>query len=318
MFHCILAFQCGRSNCSEKFGSLSLLKEHESENHESARSGVLKASRQSEKKYEKISFECYLCRKKTFRSFRKVKLHLKKHDIPSIGKCSVCLTKMYTSQLEGHLCKNVAQANGDGSIDCEYCPEKFQSITKLFRHIDDEHANVKTLYRCINCPNTYPVKNLLEYHHTAHTNHTVAIFKCNKCSKNRSFETLHALNQHIKLHETKEGTFFVSTAIDFFFFVVIDSNSKLIPFYCLISTTVHLCDVCGAALKSKRNLKIHKLVHTEPQLQCDQCPKKFVCISHLRKHKNFHSKQTFSCHLCDFKCTSSDRLCIHISKLKLL
>lgn len=182
-----------------------------SECHVPQLSGVHKSNQQSEaKKNEKVTLECYLCRKKSFRAFRTLKKHLKGHRIPSIGKCLVCFTKMYTSQLEVHLCENVAaQANngdgdGDGdSIDCEYCPEtKFKSITNILRHIDDKHEKIKTLYRCIKCASTYPLKRLLECHDNVHANE---IFKCNKCSKNRSFETLDALNRHIKRHETKEG-----------------------------------------------------------------------------------------------------------------
>lgn len=189
----------------------SLLDKHMSEKHESARPSTFKASWQSEKKTAKIVFECYMCEKATFQSFRNVKLHLKEHGIPSIGKCLVCWTKMYTSELEMHLCKSAAQADDDDDgvdrfIDCEYCPEKFQAITKLFRHIDDKHATAKILYRCINCPNTYPVKCLLEYHNVVHTH---GIFKCNQCSKNRSFETLTALNMHIKRHESQEGKQFL-------------------------------------------------------------------------------------------------------------
>lgn len=111
---------------------------------------------------------------------------------------------MYTSQLEVHLCENVVEVDGNdgGLIDCEYCPKKFQSIIKLFRHIDNKHVKVKTLYRCIKCASTYPTKSLLECHHVVHTKE---IFKCNKCSKIRSFETLDALNRHIERHDTKEG-----------------------------------------------------------------------------------------------------------------
>lgn len=207
LFHSIPAFKCGFGNCSETFGSAGLLREHMSESHVPQLSGVHKSNQQSEaKKCGKVTFECYLCRKKSFQAFRMLKNHLKGHDTPSIGKCLVCLTKMYTLQLEVHLCENVtAQANnGDGdSIDCEYCPEtKFKSITNILRHIDDKHEKIKTLYRCIKCASTYPLKRLLECHDNVHTKE---IFKCNKCSKVRSFETLDALNKHIKRHETKEG-----------------------------------------------------------------------------------------------------------------
>lgn len=172
------------------------------------------------KREEKMTFECYLCRE-SFEKFTQIRSHLQiKHfKYPTTtttttitgggggklikAKCSVCWTNLYANdEVNGHLCEHIRRlADGGGAINCEYCPEQLTSIVELFKHVNTKHAKIKTLYRCIKCAGTFPVKSFLKYHQHVHT--TREINKCSKCSK--AFETLSALNKHIKRHESNEG-----------------------------------------------------------------------------------------------------------------
>lgn len=172
-------------------------------NHETLRSKEIITNIELEKRKEKITFECYLCRE-CFETFIEARHHIDKQHKTPIGifksKCSVCWTNLYETQVNGHLCEHIARSNR--LIECEYCPEKLTSIVRLFKHVNRKHATDKTLYRCIKCTSTYPIKRLLEFHNVVHTSE---IYKCNKCSTVRSFQTLKALNNHMKRHETEKS-----------------------------------------------------------------------------------------------------------------
>lgn len=211
--HSIPAFQCGYGYCGEQFGSPQLLKEHISNYHGSIRpsDGEIIADIEFGKREEKMTFECYLCRE-SFEKFTEIRSHLRMKHFKSPtttttgggkllkAKCSVCWTNLYDdTEVNGHLCEHIARLDG-GSVNCEYCPEQLTSIVKLFKHVNTKHAKIKTLYRCIKCAGTFPVKSFLKYHQHVHTQE---IHKCSKCSK--VFETLSALNKHIKRHESNEG-----------------------------------------------------------------------------------------------------------------
>lgn len=53
------------------------------------------------------------------------------------------------------------------------------------------------------------------------------------------------------------------------------------------------CDICGKGFKSKANLQLHVLTHTDAQIPCEICGKKYRTKMRLKRHMRVHTGYFF-------------------------
>lgn len=106
-------------------------------------------------------------------------------------------------------------------IKCSFCKRKFASKFNLNRHMKT-HLPLERSYACEVCKKSFTSKQNLKEHNWIHSDTSPVCSTCNK-----TFSCPTALYRHKKLHLVK-------------------------PF---------LCDICKRVFKTRREIKIHMLVH---------------------------------------------------------
>jgi len=72
----------------------------------------------------------------------------------------------------------------------------------------------------------------------------------------------------------------------------------------------YLCTVCDKRFKGKRQLNVHKGIHTGEIHTCSRCDKTFSSQSTLCRHMNIHTSK-YKCSVCGKCCVSSRELAVH-------
>lgn len=69
----------------------------------------------------------------------------------------------------------------------------------------------------------------------------------------------------------------------------------------ILSPTAFLCEECGKAFASARNLEIHRnsRFHSNLTIQCPSCPKKFHGTSNLKRHSERVHSVEVCVHVCE-------------------
>lgn len=228
-------------------------------------------------------FSCFSC-KIQIKSLSEFKAHMKQHVKDQV--CEICKVQVSFNELkESHVCGT------ETSISCEYCNETFTSTAKLLEHLETPHES-KKLYGCSKCFKYFPQLNLRQFHMAQHENEegvTPAVQHiCEECGK--GFDTVDKLNKHQKYHK--------------------DMMER---------TRDHLCDECGASFISETNLQNHKRssIHSEPTIECPDCPRKFYDQVHFKRHAQKHLNVTFVCDICQRELRSANSYKKHIRSYRI-
>ncbi|XP_039528988.1 gastrula zinc finger protein XlCGF49.1-like [Pimephales promelas] len=125
-------------------------------------------------------------------------------------------------------------------------------------------TDVKRLFVCSECGNTFTRKENLKNHMIIHTG--LKPFSCSQCGK--SFKYKNCLNVHLITHMSKK------------------------PFS---------CSQCGNTFTSRESCKTHMRLHTgKKPFSCSQCGKSFTFKQGLNSHMRNHSEEmSYACHLCE-------------------
>ncbi|XP_065346242.1 zinc finger protein 728-like isoform X7 [Cloeon dipterum] len=225
------------------------------------------------------------------------------------NQCTLCdLVFAWKHNLEKHLDKihNVViwhkkpakleiTCTVDGTLRCNFCPEKFSSKEIIEKHIEvhlralecsgvpfgcsacnffsraygrltihyaqvHDTAWPRFPYECDLCSRKFNISTYYKYHMQRHS----GVFqKCNICGK-QCPSTLALKRHHEFCHSQKK----------------------------------HVCEVCGAAFRRSIEFKMHKHFHNEQLLKCLLCDYTTYNLIHLRGHMETHFKQKKKCNIC--------------------
>lgn len=82
---------------------------------------------------------------------------------------------------------------------CPHCSRCFKKPSKLSRHVDELHNNVRR-FGCDECPQFFKRKEQLKRHYLSHTHEKR--FRCAECFMKFGYK--HHLDRHVKLVHRKE------------------------------------------------------------------------------------------------------------------
>ncbi|XP_034474620.1 zinc finger protein 501-like [Drosophila innubila] len=216
-------------------------------------------------------YKCVYC-EKSFTQSCNLDKHVRIHSGERPYKCSHC-QKAFTQsshlmnhmRIHSHKCTHCSINFSDESLLEEHLRTHFNEMPcKLSQHqktIFSQTDQIKEskvhsldrLYKCANCPKSFPSRGDLERHSRVHSGERP--FKCSYCS--RSFSQSDNLERHMRLHSGER------------------------PYKCLY---------CHKEFIQSTHLVNHLRIHSgERPFQCNRCPKTFTRRENLKKHNHSHS-----------------------------
>ncbi len=137
---------------------------------------------------------CKICGK-ILQDQRTLKAHMKIHDEKreKTHACDKCQAMFYSRhQLKAHL----QGVHNDGKLfDCNMCPVKLQSLTRLKEHVKFVHGNPEKKFSCGKCNKKYYHKKALQNHmKVQHDGIRITCPLCRKQLRSRSAKDYHLLS----------------------------------------------------------------------------------------------------------------------------
>ncbi|XP_040184141.1 zinc finger protein 408 [Rana temporaria] len=207
-------------------------------------------------------FKCTLC-DKAYGTQRDLKEHAVLHTGQRPYRCEDC-GKSFARRptLRIHR-KNYCTPRTDDTktpLLCTVCNKQLANSCSLRNHML-VHTGEKP-YTCPDCGSTFRHKGNLRIHQRLHTGEKP--YKCQFCGD--SFPQQPELKRHLILHTGE----------------------------------MHLCTVCGKALKDPHTLRAHERLHAgDRPFICQYCGKSYPIATKLRRHLKSHLEdKPFRCHLC--------------------
>ncbi|MEE6499233.1 hypothetical protein FKM82_003368 [Ascaphus truei] len=252
-------------------------------------------------------YKPFLCTEcgKSYSSQENFKAHMLSHRGLRPFQCLLC-EKSYGTQRD--LREHAVLHTGLRPFCCEDCGKSFNRRTSLLIHRKNSCApasrNTRTLFQCPLCKKELSNSCSLRNHMRVHTGERP--FTCPYCSK--GFRQKSNLRIHLRLH-TGEKPYKCQYCDDAF-----PQLPELRRHLISHTGEMHLCTVCGKALKDPHTLRAHERLHTgERPFQCQYCGKSYPMATKLRRHLKSHlEEKPFRCQLCGMGYTLQHSLKRHL------
>ncbi|KAF7286016.1 hypothetical protein GWI33_008319 [Rhynchophorus ferrugineus] len=202
--------------------------------------------------------------------------------------CDVC-GKLFSSEIQYFV-----HLKQHKKFTCDVCGKIFASNTVLKRH-QISHREDRPLM-CPLCPKTFKHRRVLDYHMKTLHQPSSKVY-CDLCGK--EFTTIKNCLRHKKTHFIEDETLTCRECNKVFannWYLKKHMDSRHYG-------KVHICDICGARIADKGNLKNHMKLHDpnykkpEPQT-CPICNKTFSNIKAHHKAAHENDGKNFSCEYC--------------------
>ncbi|XP_054273697.1 zinc finger protein 90-like [Macrosteles quadrilineatus] len=209
---------------------------------------------------------------KLFISKHRLETHHRMKHGDKIYECDICGLKSVSEKS-----LKVHKTRHSKRFICDVCGLVTNSNRSLQDHkLAHMDAQSRPVYVCDICHRTFKNKQWFDTHMLTHTTDKTE-WKCKECDK--EFKNLQSFNRHKSAHSDEK------TAV---------------------------CEECGAVLKNKMTLYIHKLKHKEKQHMCQLCDKLFQTKNLLNRHMTVHLNPSHRCSICNRVFSRNDILKKHL------
>lgn len=189
---------------------------------------------------------------------------------------------------------------------CRLCPQILVSRSALIQHMEDLHADQKTLC-CPICNKSFFRQQNLKAHMLVHSDKKDHI--CDVC--NFAFNSKSNLAVHYRIHTGVKPYICQICQRGF-------TQQCVLKSHMLIHTGGEdfKCRVCGATFKRRGALYIHLKRHSDIKpYECDVCLKRFRFTTELRIHSRIHTgTKDYKCDVCGKGFYKSSNLKVHLLK----
>ncbi|KAH1003733.1 hypothetical protein HUJ04_003603 [Dendroctonus ponderosae] len=279
-------------------------------------------------------FQCPYC-DKCFPQLCKIKNHLIIHSSERPWKCQVCnKTFKHKRGLDYHeqtvhgesenfpcdICGKifgnrrncVVHRNRHSqayTLKCEECDKRFSRSCSLKKHMI-VHSDARPL-KCSVCDKSFKHQRVLDYHFkTLHNEGNQEKYPCDICGK--LFSNKRNCEIHRKRHQKIFDVFCEHCGKGFLntFYLKKHLNTKHYG-------KRHICDVCGASIGDKGNLRNHMKLHDPnykrpPPEKCDICNKRFADLKRHFKAAHENDGKNYKCEYCNKFFRGKDGLKFHL------
>ncbi|XP_044731719.1 zinc finger protein 501-like [Chrysoperla carnea] len=235
-------------------------------------------------------FTCDKCNK----AFQKVWIlgqHMHRKHRAKALKCSECELKLYHPL---HLKEHQELIHNQSNLTCDVCNKVLKDIYKLKRH---KLIHLSASLHCQQCDKTFKDKFRLKSHNKEVHSATEKYAACHICGKSI---TKRALPQHLRIHNERGKTTCDICSKSFVSELTLKNHIKIVHENQKPARN-HLCNICGHAMRTLKELRTHLLIHTgERPYACDQCDKTYHRDDRLKDHiSRIHlNKRKYQCTFC--------------------
>ncbi|XP_058816867.1 zinc finger protein draculin-like [Topomyia yanbarensis] len=198
-------------------------------------------------------FKCYICKNESLESKQALLAHLHSHSDQLPYTCTICV--METIVIESVTTLNIHKRMHENPYKCDYCDRRYTDKRNIGLHVQYYHLgeSAPCPSTCEQCGKVCPSKLSLKWHQVVHTKPLT----CEQCGK--VFTQKSKLRRHTQKRHGQAKQF--------------------------------LCHICNKILHSLDAVQLHiENLHSEKQLPCSFCPKKFSAKQMLRIHENKHKR----------------------------
>lgn len=251
-------------------------------------------------------WQCSVCQK-TFKHKRVLDYHERTvHGQPENFPCDIC-GKIFSNKRNCVVHRN--RHSKQYRVKCEVCGRAFLGEFSLKKHMI-VHSDERPL-QCTACGKTFKHQRVLDYHFkTLHTEDKLVKLPCDLCDK--MFTNKRNLEMHRKRHLKQFEVFCERCGKGFLnnFYLNKHIDSKHYG-------KKHVCDVCGARISDKGNMRNHMKLHDPdykrpPPEHCQLCQKSFSDLKRHFKAVHENDGQNYKCEYCGKFFRGKDGLKFHV------